>query len=372
MTALATQGAGAPTAAPVGVGLIGFGYAGRTFHAPLIGATPGLRLTAVASSDATKVHAALGDGVQVLGATELIARDDIALVVIATPNELHHPMALAALRAGRHVVVDKPFALSLAQARELEAAAQAAGRLLSVFHNRRWDSDFLTLAHLLREGRLGRPVELASHFDRYRPQVRDRWREGSGPGAGLWLDLGPHLVDQALQLFGMPQAVQLDSALLRDGALADDWFDCRLRWGPGAHAGLRVRLHASTLAARPGPRFTLHGTGGSFVVEGLDAQEDALKAGAGPAQIASADWGRELRQGTLWLPEPARGPDAMRSEALPLQPGAYPAYYAQLLQALRGQGANPVRPGQAVAVQAVLEAGVASARARCEVEFTPH
>src|SRR5882724_6855163 len=159
------------------VGLIGFGYAGKTFHAPLIRATEGLRLAAVASSDAAKVQADLGSDVVVTTPSALIASDDIDLIVIATPNDLHHPQALAALTAGGHVVIDKPFALNLAQARELVAFAQERGLVLSVFHNRRWDSDFMTLARILREERLGRIVEVVSHFDRYRPQVRGRWRE---------------------------------------------------------------------------------------------------------------------------------------------------------------------------------------------------
>jgi predicted dehydrogenase len=347
------------------VGLIGFGYAGRTFHAPLIRATAGLRLAAVASSDAAKVHTDLGAAMAVMTPGQLVARDNLDLVVIATPNEHHHPLALAALKAGHHVVVDKPFALDAMQAAELVAAARAGSRLLSVFHNRRWDSDFLTLARVLREGRLGRVVEMVSHFDRYRPVVRARWREGAGPGAGLWLDLGPHLVDQALRLFGAPAAIQLDSASQRDGALADDWFHAQLRWAAGPHAGLRVRLHASTLAARPGARFRVHGTLGSFEVDGLDAQEDRLKAGATPADIARADWGRETRQARLAL---ADG-DHVREEMLALDAGAYPAYYAGVRDALGGSAPNPVPDREAWWVQACLDAGRHSAHERREVSL---
>lgn len=346
------------------VGLIGFGFAGRWLHAPLIAATDGLRLAAVASSDPAKVHAALGRDVAVSDAAALIARDDLDLVVIATPNELHHPQAMAALAAGRNVVVDKPFALDMAQAGELEAAARGSGRLLSVFQNRRWDSDFLTLTQVLRERRLGRVVELVSQFDRFRPQVRARWREGPGAGAGLWLDLGPHLIDQALRLFGTPAALSLDVAATRDGAQADDWFHAQLRWAHGEHAGLRVRLHASALAAQPGARFIVHGTGGSLTIEGLDGQEDALKSGADRAAIRSAEWGRERRCGRIALD---RGTDVVE-QPLALLPGAYPAYYAAVRDALRGSGTNPVPPGEAVAVQRLLDLGLRSARERREVE----
>ncbi|HEY9025090.1 MAG TPA: oxidoreductase, partial [Burkholderiaceae bacterium] len=256
------------------VGLIGYGYAGKTFHAPLIAAVPELELAAVASSDAAKVHADWPGVTVHRSPAELIARDDLDLVVIATPNDTHHPLARDALRAGRHVVVDKPFTVALADARELAALARERGRLLSVFHNRRFDGDFLTIRRLLANGALGRVVQMDSRHDRWRPEVRQRWRESAGPGAGLWFDLGPHLVDQALQLFGAPRAIALERALVRDGALADDWFHATLRYDR-----LQVHLHASMLAAASAPRFTLHGTGGSFVKLGLDPQEDALKAG---------------------------------------------------------------------------------------------
>ena len=292
--------------------------------------------------------------------------DDVELVVIATPNDLHHPQALAALKAGRHVVIDKPFALSVAQARELVAAAQARSVLLSVFHNRRWDSDFLTLAQVLREGTLGRVVEMVSHFDRFRPQVRERWRESAAPGAGLWFDLGPHLIDQALRLFGAPSAIALDLAALRDGALSDDWFHAQLRWTDGPHAGLRVRLHASALVARPTERFSVHGTRGSFLVHGLDAQEDALKAGADRRALTSPEWGRDPRTALVWLGDA----DAIRQEKLPLLNGAYPAYYAALRDALRGLAPNPVPPDEALAVQMLIESGLQAARERCEVALS--
>jgi predicted dehydrogenase len=198
--------------------------------------------------------------------------------------------------------------------------------------------------------------------------VRARWREGSGPGAGLWLDLGPHLVDQALQLFGPPDAINLDRAAVRDNAVADDWFHAILRWSRGPHAGLRVQLHASALAACPGARFAVHGTRGSLVIEGLDAQEAALKSGAGAAPLSSPDWGREDRRASLYLGA-GDGSDAVGVESIPLQRGDYPAYYAAIANALRGLGDNPVPALQAVTVQAVLEAGERSAAQRREQEL---
>ena len=272
--------------APLRVGLVGYGYAGKTFHAPLIAAVPDLALVAVASSDAAKVHADWPEVTVHASPAELIARDDIDLVVIATPNDTHHPLARAALLAGKHVVVDKPFTVALDDARELVALGKQQGRVLSVFHNRRFDGDFLTLRRLVREGALGRVVEMTSRHDRYRPEVRQRWRESDGPGAGLWFDLGPHLVDQALQLFGPPQAITLARDRTRDGALADDWFACHLRYDR-----LHVHLTAGMLVSACAPRLAVHGTAASFVKEGLDAQEDALKAGARPTWPPQPGWG---------------------------------------------------------------------------------
>ena len=189
------------------VALIGYGYAGRTFHAPLIRATPGLELTAISSSRPDRVHADMPGVAVAASAEEICASASIELVVVATPNDTHAPIAAMALRAGKHVVVEKPFAPTLRESRELISLAGRERRMLAVFHNRRWDGDFVAVTNLLASGVLGEITHVESHFDRYRPIVRDRWRERRGVGAGLWYDLGPHLVDQALQLFGVPDRV---------------------------------------------------------------------------------------------------------------------------------------------------------------------
>ena len=346
---------------PLKVGLVGYGYAGKTFHAPLIAAVPALELAAVASSDAAKVHADW-PGVTVHATpAELVARDDIDLVVIATPNDTHFPLARDALLAGRHVVVDKPFTVKLDDARELVVLARERGRLLSVFHNRRWDGDFLTLKRLVDDGALGRVVEMSSRHDRWRPEVRQRWRESAGPGAGLWFDLGPHLVDQALQLFGHPRGITLQRDLTREDALADDWFHAHLRYDR-----LHVHLHASMLAADSAPRFTLHGTGGSFVKEGLDAQEDALKAGARPTWPPQAGWGVDPGLATR-VTRAADG--ATVHEFVAMQPGAHQAYFAAVAAAIRGKAPNPVPPEEALAVMELIELGIRSAAQRRELEW---
>lgn len=332
------------------VGIIGYGFATKTFHAPLVAGVPGLTLAAISSSDPAKVKADWPDVATETTPEALFARPDVDLVVIPTPNETHYPLASAALAAGKHVVVDKPFTVTTDDARRLQVQAEAAGRLLSVFHNRRWDSDFLTLKRVLASGELGRIVHFESHFDRYRPEVQDRWREQPLPGSGLWYDLGSHLLDQALQLFGLPESIALDLALQRDNARSDDYFHAVLRYGQS-----RVILHAGALVAVPAARFTVHGSRGSFIKCGLDPQEDALKAGKRPP---APDWGNEPVPATLAVWKDG----AVQSRELACVPGDYPAYYAGVRDAIRGVGPNPVTVEEAIRVIDLLELGRQSAR----------
>lgn len=332
---------------PFNVALVGYGFVGKTFHGPLIAATPGLLLHTVVSSDPAKVHAD-HPGVKVVADLDAALADaEIDLVVIATPDPLHAPQAHAALDAGKAVVVDKPFAATLGQARALVDHAQRAGKLLSVFHNRRWDSDFLTLRALIADGALGEVVQYESHFDRFRPVVRDRWREK--PGAGGLLDLGPHLIDQALRLFGPPQAVQADLAVQKDGGQAPDYFHLVLRY-----PRLRVLLHASQMTIDSRLRLAVHGTKGSFVKQGLDQQENALKAGVVPG---SQGWGADPRPGTLTVAD-GEGAASREVEGVP---GDYLAYYAAIRDALSGHGPNPVPPDEALAVMTLIDLAQRSA-----------
>ncbi|MDH6594763.1 putative dehydrogenase [Variovorax sp. TBS-050B] len=336
-------------------GLVGYGFAGQTFHAPVLSAVPGLELAAVASSQPHKVRADWPHAAVVPDAAALVARADIDLVVVATPNAQHHPVAKAALEAGKHVVVDKPFTLDVAEARELASLSQRNSRVLAVYQNRRFDADFLTLKDLLASGELGRPVYLESHFDRFRPEVKARWREQAVPGAGLWVDLGAHLVDQAVQLFGRPDTLQLDTAVLRDGAVVEDYFHAVLRYEQGAHAPLRVVLHATTLAAHAAPRYIVHGTRGSYVKHGVDVQEDALRAGQRPPAEA---WGVDPLDGELTL---VAGDGAVSTRRVPTRAGNYTDYYAAVRDAILGSGPNPVPPEQAVALMELLDLGRRSA-----------
>lgn len=357
-----------PQVAPqktIRVGLIGWGGSSQVFHGPLIMSTPGLHLVAVVSSRPDAIHAALGPGMAVEpDAGALLARDDIDLVVIPTPNDSHHPLALAALQAGRAVVVDKPFTLNAAQAEQLIAAAQERGLLLSVFHNRRWDGDMLTAQALVQSGQLGRLVHAQMHFDRFRPVVPARWRDADGPGAGLWMDLGPHLLDQAMQLFGRPVAISADLVTTRDSAQATDMFHARLRWA----SGLRADLHGSALSALPGPRFALHGTRGSWVKSGLDRQEDALKAGQRPDAAHPQAWGHDPAVGRLAVLAPDAPPNAAPMEQdWPTAPGRYSVFYAGIRDALWGLTPNPVPATQALDVMRLLDLGAQSAAQRREL-----
>lgn len=336
----------------VKVALVGYGFAGKTFHAPLIQAAPGLDLALVATRRPQAVRADLPNVRTVDTLSEVLGDAEIELVVIATPDAVHAEQALAALAAKKAVVVDKPFTLTHSDALAIVAAAEQSGLLLSVFHNRRYDADFLALQREIRRGRLGQLVTVESRFDRHRPDVRNRWREA--PGAGVWLDLGPHLIDQMLVLFGMPQTISCQLAVQRPGGLSPDWAHAVLTYPDG----LRVVLNAAMVCAAPEVRFAVHGTAASWLKGGMDVQENQLKASILPG---SAGWGLDPRPAT-WVD----GDTGARSTA-PGPPGDYPAYYAQIARALRGLGDNPVPPRQALQVMQVLDAGAESARTGREV-----
>ncbi len=342
---------------PLRVALIGYGNAARTFHAPLVNGTPTLQLAVVCSSKPAAVQADWPGVAVVVTAQQAFADPQLDLVVIATNNESHYPLAKAALLAGKHVVVDKPCTVTLAHTQDLLQTAQAQGRVLTVFQNRRWDADFLALRQVLDSGVLGRIVHFESHFDRYRPVVPDRWREQNLPGSGLWFDLGAHLVDQALQLFGLPDDLLVDLACQRDGAQVNDYFHAQLRYG-SRHPGLRVLLHGSALVPAVGPRFVVHGTRGSFVKYGLDVQEDALKAGQRPQWDALGEWGRDPLVGCITLPTDTGPVQAPAPDCA----GNYLAFYAQLGAHLRGVETEPaITPRQVEQAMQLLTHGERSA-----------
>lgn len=337
------------------VALIGYGFVGKVFHAPLIAHTEGLNLHTVVSRQPDKVAADFPQVRVVAEAAAAFADPAIDLVVIAAPNNVHASLAEAALRHGKHVVVDKPFTVTLAEAQSVLAHAERAGRVLSVFQNRRWDADFLTVRQLITNGQLGDIAEFHSHFDRFRPQVADRWRERDEPGGGLWFDLGPHLLDQALQLFGMPQAVFADLAQQRAAAKTVDYFNVLLRYP--RH---RVVLHAGSLVPASGLRFAVHGTRGSYLKHGLDGQEDRLRAGGMPGEPG---WGTDTQPGQLTVDDGS----TLRTEPVASVPGDYREYYRGMRDAIVDGRPPPVTAQEALEVMGLIEVGIQSSLERREI-----
>ena len=333
---------------PIKVGLLGFGLGGSVFHASLIAQEPRLRLTAVATSRGDDVRKRFPQ-VAVCGTpAEVIADPSVELVIVATPDTTHAALARLALEAGKHVVVEKPMAMSAAEGAALVALARERGRMLTVFHNRRWDGDFRTVWEIVRSGRLG-DIELATlAWDRFRPEVAGGWREQSRDSWGALMNLGPHLVDQALTLFGRPQAVTGDLIAQRAHALSPDYFALTLHYGVG-----RVLLSASTLVAEPRPRFALYGSRGSFVKHGIDPQENSLRAGV---TYGSPGFGEDPEQlyGVLTMANAA--PERIRT-----QRGDWRPFYAGVVAAITGEAAAPVDPMDAVAGLELIELGRRSA-----------
>jgi len=326
----------------IGVGLVGYGLAGAILHAPIIEALPDYRIAAVMTSRA-EAGARRDRPMVVTDIEALLAVDGVDLVIIVTPNERHADHADAALRAGKHVVIDKPMAPDLAACDRLIDLAAARGRVLSVYHNRRWDGDFLALRDRLESGAIGTPALFEACWDRFRPDAAAVWRNEPRPGAGLLWDLGPHMIDQAIQLFGWPDAMTADVAIQRADARADDYFGLTLRYGTA-----RAILSASTLVAATRPRMALHGTGGSWWTEGLDPVEAALRADRSPC---GAGFVADLPA----IPAFRAHADGERI-AEPVPAGDPFAFYRLLAAAIRGEGPAPVDPIDARNVVALIDA----------------
>lgn len=324
------------------VGLIGFGLAGRYFHAPLIVAS-GMQLRAVVTRRADEVQQSFPEAIVVASPAQLLSREDIDLIVVASPTGMHFPHARDALQSGRHVVVDKPLGLDTHEAVTLERLATDRGLTLSVFHNRRWDGDFLTLCRLKDEQRLGEISYFRARWDRFRPQVIDRWRERAEPGGGLLYDLGAHLIDQALALFGRPEWIQADVFAQRAGAVTDDGFEILM--GKGA---LRISLGVSSLARTGDFRYCVHGSVGSFLKSGIDPQEDQLRGGLQPLDPEfgvepTSQWGQlvSASDGTC--------------ERVATEPGRWLEFYRQLRACLEHGTAPPVMAADARRTVEIIE-----------------
>ncbi|KWC19266.1 oxidoreductase [Burkholderia ubonensis] len=325
------------------IGLMGFGFAGAAFHAPVIAASGRTQVAAIATGQPDRARAAYPDARLVADLDALLALDDIECVVIATPNDTHFPLARQVLDAGRHVVVDKPVTLTSDEALALARLANARSRVFAPFHNRRWDGDFLTVRRVVESGELGRITYVTSHFDRFRPQVRVRWREEAARGGGLLLDLGPHLIDQALALFGLPDTVSATVKTRRDNGSAPDFVHVQL-----GYPDKDVALHASALSAIEPARFTLHGTRGSYQKFGLDTQEDQLKAGLTPDDV---EFGGGNPPGVLRVLDG----DVETERPVPTLDGQYAEFYRALAASIREGAPFPVTPQDAVDVMTIIE-----------------
>ena len=331
------------------VGLVGFGFAGKVFHAPVIRAVDGLRLTTIVQR-----HGAPDPrypDVEFVHSVDELLKRQIDLVVVATPNTSHHPIAKQALLAGRHVVVDKPFAPTLAEAEDLVRVAKQQRRIVTVYYDRRYTGDFATVQQVVGEGALGRVVTFESHFDRFRPELKlNAWREQAHPGSGVWFDIGPHLFDHALLLFGVPEAIGADIRVERDGAVVDDAFDVTLYYRHG-----RAVLRASMLRTPLGPTWIVNGTKGSFIKYGMDPQEAALKEGRTPDE---PDWDSEPPElyGQLVTADATRTVPTLRS--------SFARYYENVRDAMIGTAELAVPPEWCLDVMRGLELAVESSRTR--------
>lgn len=343
---------------PIRTALLSYGMSGEVFHGPLLRAHPGFEISAIFQRDRTRPPKHLHKTVFFI--EEILGDPDTELVVVNTPNETHYPFTRAALEAGKHVIVEKPFTVTSAEADELISLARKKQRVLSVFHNRRWDGGFLTVQKILREQMLGRVVEFEVHYDRYRNYIEpDTWKEVNTPGTGILYNLGSHMLDQVLVLFGMPLELDARMGIQRTGGKIIDYYDIRM-----GYEGLNVIVKSSYLVREPGPMYRVNGTAGSFVKSGIDPQEQALKENKVPGH---AGWGEEPREWWGRINTTINGRDI--NEPFPSIAGNYLSYYDNIFIAIR-EGKQPaVTPEQARDVIRLIEACIESDRKRCAVRF---
>ena len=323
------------------VGVIGYGYSAKTFHIPLIETSEYMELVAINSSQKEVVREQYPNIAIFDTAQALITSANLELIVITAPNNVHYSLAKLCLERGINVVIEKPMVTTSVEAQELVDLAKEQALLLSVFHNRRWDGDFLTVKKLLKSNQLGDVRYFESHYDRFRPTVRQRWREQAGKGSGIWFDLGSHLVDQAINIFGLPEALTARCLPLRSGSQTTDYFHVQLHY-----ENLEVVLHASSFSAAPNIRFRIEGTKGSFIKYGFDPQEEQLKKGISPINSLCGVENEE-NYGRLYT--------EFSSVAIETQQGCYNQYYLEIVQAIKLSGCNPVNPADAVEVLKILE-----------------
>lgn len=346
-------------------GIIGFGMAGKVFHAPFISTLPGFELSKISTSRASavrEIQILYPDTAVVSDAQSILSDSDIDLVIICTPNAEHLPLAQAALMQGKHVIVEKPFTVTSAEADTLVELARQQRRILTVHHNRRWVADYKTVKKVIASQLLGRLANYEAHYDRFRPALRPQaWREENVPGAGILFDLGAHLIDQALQLFGLPEAVTADVRIQRAGGQVDDFFDLTLHY-----PDLRASLYAGMLVKKPGPFFCLHGDRGSFIKSGMDVQEEVLKAGGTPAN--TPDWGVEPEQ--HWGQLYTEYKDMQIAGTIQSERGSFQDFFINVQQAIRGEAPLIVTPEQARDTIRIIELALQSNREKRTVAYS--
>ncbi|WP_299491004.1 oxidoreductase [uncultured Shewanella sp.] len=301
--------------------IVGYGFSAKTFHIPFITTSAEFVFHAVSSSKADILSQDWPQVQHYHTAADMIVNSDAELIIITAPNDVHYPLAKLALEHHKHVLIEKPFVTRSKEGEELIALAKEKGLLLSVYQNRRYDGDYLTVKKLIETNQLGQVHVYESHFDRFRPQVQQRWREQACDGGGILYDLAPHLLDQALSLFGLPESLSASCQVMREGASVTDYFHLVLHY-----PGLEVMLHASLFCAGPNLRFNIQGDKGSFVKYGLDPQEDCLRAGELPTRV---DWGVEeqIHFGTLY--------DSERESLIPTEKGCYSVFFTELALAIK-------------------------------------
>lgn len=342
----------------INVGIVGFGVSGRIFHAPFFLTSPKYNWTTVVERNSNEAVAFYSKIKTVRTAEELFNDPSIHLAIITTPTETHFSLAKQAMLAGKHVVAEKPFTVTTEEAKELIEISRQQHVVLSIYQNRRYTSDFLAIKEILDKQLLGEPVIFESYFDRYRPEKKaNSWREADHPGSGILYDLGSHLIDQSLHLFGLPISVTATILKQRSDVKADDYFDVRLNYGK-----LQVRLRSSMLVREMGPRYMVHGTKGSFIKSGMDPQEDQLKNGMMPGD---AGFGVEPEES--WGLLHTKMDEQIILKKYPSHQGNFGIYYDELYETIVRHAPLQVTPQQALHTIRIIELAIKSSAFKCEV-----
>jgi len=345
---------------PIKTGIASYGMSGLVFHAPLLHVNPGFEMTKIVERSYKGSKERYPDVHVVRSFEDLIKDDQLELIIVNTPDATHFEYCKSALEAGKHVVVEKPFTMTSVEAEKLISLSKKRNRLLSVFQNRRWDGDYLTVKNIIKNQLLGRLVSFESHFDRYRNFIQpNTWKEEPNAGAEIVYNLGAHMIDQAYDLFGMPISISADIGIQRSDGKVDDFYNIILRYDK-----IQVNLKSSYLVREEGPRYILHGTDGSFLKWGIDQQEEDLKAGKYPDE---PDWGAEPRK--LWGKLNTEISGLHFTGRIETIPGNYQTYYNSIYQAIRHGAELIVKPEQSLDVMRIIEAAIKSNKTGHSISF---